>query len=374
MAADYTFLFEDGAETVGVTIDAGLLAGARASEKEVMIRGDVPEGEWVAGAYRAQVLDPAQDRFYDDLLASFREVRDRRGLDGDRYLELMAAAVQQLPYVSAPGTAAKYPVETWADRSGDCDDKTLLLAGLLAREGYRVALLVFLPESHMALGVGCPAGYDYGGSGYAYLEVTNGSYVGTVPDRIGDGVRLASAPLVVPIGNGTTGFGAAPETATIEAARRTARARVDALAPEIDRRRAGLETDRRRLEAPRLGRRPCCVRGRARTVRRGQRRVRPARRGVQPGGGPPEPDRGVPVRPGRGGGLRLGAPAVAGRAGREPGEEAGRCGRRGGRTDQLAAAAARSGIGPRARRCGRMSLGPCRRGRGDVMITCTMAG
>ena len=248
LAADYTFLFEDGAETVGVTIDAGLLAGARASEKEVMIRGDVPEGEWVAGAYRAQVLDPAQDRFYGDLLASFREVRDRRGLDGDRYLELMAAAVQQLPYVSAPGTAAKYPVETWADRSGDCDDKALLLAGLLAREGYRVALLVFLPESHMALGVGCPTGYEYGGSGYAYLEVTNNSYVGTVPDRIGDGVRLASAPLVVPIGNGTTGFGAAPETASIEAARRTARARVDALAPELDRRRAGLETDRRRLE------------------------------------------------------------------------------------------------------------------------------
>ena len=212
LAADYTFLFEDGAETVGVTIDAGLLAGARASEKEVMIRGDVPEGEWVAGAYRAQVLDPAQDRFYGDLLASFREVRDRRGLDGDRYLELMAAAVQQLPYVSAPGTAAKYPVETWADRSGDCDDKVLLLAGLLAREGYRVALLVFLPESHMALGVGCPAGYDYGGSGYAYLEVTNGSYVGTYPtgsatgsgsprlrswSRSGTG-RPGSAPLPTP--------------------------------------------------------------------------------------------------------------------------------------------------------------------------------
>ncbi len=249
VAADHPFEFEGGAETVGSTIDAGVLAGARAGEKEVLIRGEVPEGEWVAGAYRAQVLDPAQDRFYDDLLVRFREVRDRRGLDGDRYLELMAAAVQQLPYVSAPGTPAKYPVETWADGSGDCDDKTLLLAGLLAREGYRVALLVFLPESHMALGVGCPAGYDYGGSGYAYLEVTNGSYVGAVPDGIGGGVRLASSPLVVPIGNGTTVYGAAPEVAAIEAARRTARAHVEALGPEIDRQRNALETDRRQLEA-----------------------------------------------------------------------------------------------------------------------------
>ena len=245
VAADQPFRFEGGTETVGAVVDAGVLAGARANAKEVTVRGDVPQEEWVAGAYRAQALDPAQDRFYADLLAGFREVRDRRGLDSDRYLELVAAAVQQLPYVTAPGTAAKYPVETWVDGRGDCDDKALLLAGLLSREGYRVALLVFLPESHMALGVGCPAGSDYGGSGYAYLEVTNASFVGVVPD----GVRDAASALVVPIGNGTTEYAAAPDTAAIEAGRLTARSRVDALGPEIDRRRAALGTDRRRLEA-----------------------------------------------------------------------------------------------------------------------------
>src|SRR5665647_614116 len=249
VAVAHMFAFERETETIGVTIDAPILAGARAGEKEVMIRGEVPEEEWIAGAYRAQVFDPAQDRFYGDLLGGFREVRDRRGLDSDRYLELMAAAVQQLPYVTAPGTAAKYPVETWADGSGDCDDKTLLLAGLLAREGYRVALLVFLPESHMSLGVGCPEGHDYGGSGYAYLEVTNGSYVGAVPDGIGNGIRLSSEPLIVPIRNGTTIYGAAPEVAAIEAARLRARAHVEALGPEIDRQRNALETDRRQLEA-----------------------------------------------------------------------------------------------------------------------------
>lgn len=250
VTAGHTFLFEDGTETVGVTIDPAVLAGARASTKEVLLQGDVPEAEWVAGAYRAQVLDPAQDRFYADLLAGFREVRDRRGLDDDRYLELITAAVQQFPYVTAPETAANYPVETWADRGGDCDDKALLLAGLLAREGYRVALFVFLSESHMALGVGCPAGYDYGGSGYAYLEVTNASYVGVVPD----GVTDAASALVVPVGNGTTEYAAASDIAAIEAARLTARSRVDALGPEIDRRRATLETDRRRLEALRSAR------------------------------------------------------------------------------------------------------------------------
>jgi hypothetical protein len=247
--ADHAFEFEGGTETIGVTIDPGVLAGARTDEKEVLIRGEVPEEEWVPGAYRAQVLDPAQDRFYDDLLAGFRGARDVRGLDGDRYLELMTAAVQQLPYVSAPGTAAKYPVETWADGSGDCDDKVLLLAGLLAREGYRVALFVFLPESHMALGVGCPEWCGYDGSGYAYLEVTNASYVGSVPDRIGEGGRIVSSPLVVPIGNGTTLYSACSDVAAIESARQTARERIRSLGPEIDWRRNALERDRHQLES-----------------------------------------------------------------------------------------------------------------------------
>lgn len=242
--SEQTFLFEGHEETVGVSIGANVLAGAKAAADRVLVQGEVPEDEWIAGAYRAQVQDPAQEGFYDDLRDGFREVRDRRGLDGDRYLELVAAAVQQLPYVTAPGSAAKYPVETWADGAGDCDDRALLLAGLLAREGYRVALLVFPGETHMALGVGCPAGYDYGGTGYAYLEVTNSSYVGTVPDDL----ELNAVPLVVPIGNGTALYGAAPGAGAIEAARRTARSSVDALGPEIERWDAALDVARRSLE------------------------------------------------------------------------------------------------------------------------------
>ena len=49
----------------------------------------------------------------------------------------------------------------------------------------------------MAFGVDCPAGYDLNGSGYVYLEVTDGSFGETVPDEI----RLAAPPLVVPIGD-----------------------------------------------------------------------------------------------------------------------------------------------------------------------------
>ncbi len=244
-----TFRFESGTATVGVLLDAGVYRGAELAPKEVRFRAAVPEEEWIAGRYLAQLDDPAQDRFWTDLLGAFRAERDRRGLDDDRYLELLATAVQQLPYVTASETVSKFPVETWGDQAGDCDDTSLLLAGLLAREGYRVALLVFLPEAHMAVGVGCAPEFAYNGTGYAYLEATNTSFVGVTPAELGGGARLHSPPLVIPVGDGKKEYGAAGETAAFEAALRTARARVDELGPEIDHRQAALEVDRQRLEA-----------------------------------------------------------------------------------------------------------------------------
>jgi hypothetical protein len=247
IATEHLFRFENGTETLRVALDPAVYHGAKANAKEVRLREEIPEEEWMQGAYLVQIGDPAQEPFYADLLSGFRTIRDREALDDDRYLELLATAVQQLPYTTAPGTAAKYPIETWGDRSGDCDDKSLLLAGLLAREGYRVALLVFLAEAHMAVGIGCPPGYGYNGTGYAYIEVTNTSFVGAVPDEIGTGVRLVSSPLVVPVGNGTREYGALAETAAIEAVRKESGARVDLLGPEIEGRKAALEETERRL-------------------------------------------------------------------------------------------------------------------------------
>jgi hypothetical protein len=160
------------------------------------------------------VNDPAQDRMYSDLLAQFRKIRDDEGLSSDEYLELMAAYTQSLTYETTPDNPTKYPVETVVEGAGDCDDKSVLLAGLLSREGYKVALLAFTPESHMALGVGS-ADSLYKDTRYAYLETTNLSYVGVPPDELAGGIVLASEPLVIPVGNGTILYGSGAETAYI---------------------------------------------------------------------------------------------------------------------------------------------------------------
>ncbi len=67
----------------------------------------------------------------------------RQNLSDDEYLELIAVYVQSLRYETQEQNPAKFPIETVVDRAGDCDDKSLLFAGLLSREGYPVALLLF---------------------------------------------------------------------------------------------------------------------------------------------------------------------------------------------------------------------------------------
>jgi hypothetical protein len=160
------------------------------------------------------VNDSAQDQMYSDLTTQFRKIRDDQGLTSDEYLELMAAYTQSLTYETTPDNPAKYPVETVVDGAGDCDDKSLLLAGLLSREGYKVALLSFSPEAHMALGVGS-ADSLYKDTGYAYLETTNLSYVGVPPDELAGGVVLTSEPLIIPVGNGTALYTSGAETSYI---------------------------------------------------------------------------------------------------------------------------------------------------------------
>ena len=212
--ATHTFSFEKSRITISVPVDAAVYNGAKSTDKSVSIYGNVSENSWVTDSYLAMVNDSAQDQMYADLTAQFRKIRDDQGLSSDEYLELMAAYTQSLAYETTPDNPAKYPVETVVDGAGDCDDKSLLLAGLLSREGYRVALLSFSPEAHMALGVGSIDSF-YKDTGYAYLETTNLSYVGVPPDELAGGVVLTSEPLIIPVGNGSTVYTSGADTSYI---------------------------------------------------------------------------------------------------------------------------------------------------------------
>ncbi|MDD1716262.1 MAG: hypothetical protein LUQ01_04620, partial [Methanolinea sp.] len=211
----YSFPFQDGIVRLDIPVDASVYAGARAADKSARIFDrSVREEEWRAGIYRSMVQDPAQDDFYEILLSKLREERDRQRIDQDQYAELLSVFVQAIPYETQNLSSPRFPVEIYVDGKGDCDDKSLLLAGLLSRENYKTALLYFEPERHMAVGLGCEGG-GYAGSGYAYIETTNVSLIGVVPDELQGGIRITSSPVVIPIGNGTSGYRRCRETAEL---------------------------------------------------------------------------------------------------------------------------------------------------------------
>ena len=207
----HQFPFEKTTVTLTLPINVSVYEGAKQAEKTTKVYGNISETIWLAQSYRAMVQDPAQDGLYATLLAETDKIRLQQKLSDDEYLELIAGYIQSLRYETREQNPAKFPVETVVDRSGDCDDKSLLLAGLLSREGYPVALLLFGPESHMALGVGSDD-YLYKNTGYAFVETTNYSFVGVPTDKLGGNLTLYSDPVIIPISNGTKLYRSGSET------------------------------------------------------------------------------------------------------------------------------------------------------------------
>lgn len=223
LTRQYTFAFQETNITVRTNVSTGLYLGAKTGEKFAVVP-DLTEPETMApDYYRAFVDDPVQEIVYADLAGQFRAIRNEHGYSDDEYLELLTVFVQSLPYDTAsgahPDTLSRFPVETLVDGTGDCDDKSVLLAGLLSREGYNVSLLLFIPEHHMAVGVAGDC-LLYGDTGYTYIENTGVSFIGDVPKRLNlsekyvpaGGVPQAgpitSSPVVIRVGSGQKNFSA----------------------------------------------------------------------------------------------------------------------------------------------------------------------
>ena len=229
----YTFPFGQATITITSPVDHSVYLGAKAADKETIIRGNVSDEIWLQRTYLAMIDDPSQDRFYADLIRDLRSIRDHQDLDDDEYLELSMVFVQSVRYETTNDSSAKFPVETYVDASGDCDDKSLLLAGILSREGYNVSLLSFTPESHMAVGIACPGG-EYKQTGYAFVETTNLSFAGVPTDTLREGVPLRSDPQVIRVGNGTKSYGRCRQAISIDSVYKTSEQKVKELTAQID--------------------------------------------------------------------------------------------------------------------------------------------
>ncbi|QYZ79226.1 hypothetical protein E2N92_07140 [Methanofollis formosanus] len=245
--AEFVFSFEKEQYHLKMPVDAAVYGGAREGSKNAVLYEDLADEVWMAEYYQAFLEDPHQEDLYVGLLRAFENVRDEKKLDSDRYLEMITAFVQAIPYqVHPPDTPPKFPIETVAERKGDCDDKSLLLAALLSRAGYDVVLFNFVDDGHMAVGVASDSN-TFGQTGYAYIETTDRSFVGAVPISLAGGVTLTGEPQVIGIGNGTARYRSSAETAYIIVREQEAKEIVGALNEEIARRSEALRNLEERL-------------------------------------------------------------------------------------------------------------------------------
>lgn len=252
--ADRSFSFETRRVSLQVPLDAAVYAGSKTAQKSAIFIGGSKPANWVASYYRAFVAEKHQEAFYATLLGALHSVRDSEKLDSSRYVELVCSMAQELRYQVDPGSLApKFPIETFGDGYGDCDDKTLLAAALLSRDGYDVSILLFAPEKHVAMGIRAP-GLDYKQTGYAYVEMTQPSLVGIPPESLADGTKLTSQPEVIKIGSGEKAFGAADQItyiqkrlAEVRAAETDLRKRVASLNSELQAKQSELDAERSAL-------------------------------------------------------------------------------------------------------------------------------
>jgi hypothetical protein len=245
----YTFSFQQENITIGTNVSAAVYYGAKNGNKFATTPSEESPESLAPDYYRAFVNDPAQDVLYADLISRFRAIRQEHRYTDDEYAELLTVFVQSLPYdnmsAAHPDTLSRFPAETLVDGTGDCDDKSVLLAGLLSREGYNVSLLLYIPEHHMAVGVESDC-LHYEDTGYLYVETTGVSFMGDVPKRLNQPekyvaddqepgvVPLTSAPLVIRVGSGSRNFTSAGEIAYILAQKNGIDARIASLKAQIN--------------------------------------------------------------------------------------------------------------------------------------------
>ena len=243
------FPFEEQRVTLRVPVDRAVYAGAQSAPKSAVFIGTAPTSDWVPDYYRAFIGEAHQEAFYTATLDALHAIRKRDGLDPARYVELVTSMAQGLTYRTDPvNLAPKFPIETFADGYGDCDDKTLLAAALLSRDGYDVAILMFPPEKHVALGFRAP-GLDYKQTGYAYVEVTEPSLVGVPPESLAGGVKLTSQPQVIRIGSGKGAYTAGAQIAYIQRRLADVKAAAEQLGAQIAKEQADVKALQSALSA-----------------------------------------------------------------------------------------------------------------------------
>ena len=134
--------------------------------------------------YAVYTYEHAEHTFLDGFAKALTMEAKGKGMDEWQTINFVVSFVQGLQYKKETGEYPKFPVETLADKGGDCEDTAILLAGLLERMGYDAVLVN--PPGHMAVALACKnckgSAFEQSGRRYFYIETTSAGFsVGELP-------------------------------------------------------------------------------------------------------------------------------------------------------------------------------------------------
>jgi hypothetical protein len=184
--------------SVMVPADTGYVAAAR------RVNGSALFGlnRSVRSAAMHALADEQQsDPFIAAVSARLRTLRVQLDLTDDDYVDLITRTVQAIPY----GTLHRstfMPAVTVAGDSGVCSDKSVLLALILAHEGYDAGIWVFPSQAHAAVALR-GTGPGMRGTGYSLVETTKLTYVGEVDYTLRAAGPVCEVPQLIRFGRGT---------------------------------------------------------------------------------------------------------------------------------------------------------------------------
>ena len=205
----FNFRYRDVDYSVRLPVNTSIMHAVNASSNKHMIIDSKEVGYF----YQQMTDDPSMEAFYSDILKEIRKQRYKGGrtLTDDEYLEFLVSFVQQIPYDNTTPGNPRYPIEVIYDQKGDCDEKSILLTGLLSREGYDVGLLIFPTLNHATAGIRIHLSTNKPSfkvfsdmkRDYVYIETTTTRLIGFYDDEYGK----APSPIIVPVGTGTLLYG-----------------------------------------------------------------------------------------------------------------------------------------------------------------------
>ena len=165
----FPFMINGTRYTITIPVDKNLYLAAHEGNRDVSFTGPCYASELYESRWSTLAMQPIWNDFYASITSELESVLyNNPELSDKNIIDISEAWIQSIQYRTMNAARTLFPVEVLYERAGDCDDKALLVASMLAYNGYDTAIIEYL--GHAVAGV---AATDCNGTrGYLFLETT----------------------------------------------------------------------------------------------------------------------------------------------------------------------------------------------------------